>query len=374
VGSFETVVIGGGVVGTAVAYGLAGRGVATALIDEGDIAHRASRGTFCLVWVQGKGDGSPSYAAWARDSAELFPDFARELQGLTGVDICYSKRGGVKLCFSDAEMAEREVLLERIKAYPGAADFEMMDRKALDDLLPGLGPDVVGASYCADDGHCSALYLLRALHAGFLARGGRYLNNAGTSRIRPREKGFAVDAGEREIAAERVVLAAGLDNARLAPMVGLKVPIKPNRGQILVTERLRPILDLPTNFIRQTREGSFMLGDSHEDVGFDDGTKASVLGDIARYAVRVFPFLAGMRILRAWGCLRTWPPDGFPIYDRSPAGAFVLNCHSGVSLAAVHATRLVEWICDDDGAPSLEAFSADRFDVEEAAREKEVFG
>lgn len=366
-GSFETVVIGGGLVGTAVAFGLAGRGVATALIDEGDIAHRASRGNFCLVWVQGKGDGSPSYAAWARESADLFPEFARELRDMTGVDVGYSKRGGVKLCFSDAEMAEREVLLERIKAYPGAADFEMMERQALDDLVPGLGPDIVGASYCADDGHCSAPYLLRALHAGFMARGGRYVNDARVDQIRPRGEGFTIDVGESEIETKRVILAAGLDNARLAPMVDLRMPIKPNRGQILVTERLRPILDLPTNYIRQTQEGSIMIGDSHEDVGFDDGTTAGVIGDIARYGVRVFPFLAGVRIVRVWGCLRTWPPDGFPIYDRSPAGAFVFSCHSGVSLAAAHATRLVEWICDDDGALSMEAFSADRFAVEEAA-------
>ena len=368
-GNFETVVIGGGLVGTAVAYGLAGRGVATALIDEGDVAHRASRGNFCLVWVQGKGGGSPSYAAWARESAELFPDFARQLRERTGVDVCYSKRGGVKLCFGDAEMAERKALLERIKAYPGGAAFEMMERPALDDLMPGLGPDVVGASYCADDGHCNALYLLRALHAGFLALGGRYLNQAGAARVRPRGEGFTIDAGGRQIEAERVILAAGLDNARLAPMVGLRVPITPNRGQVLVTERLRPIMDLPTHLIRQTQEGSVMIGDSHEDVGFDDGTTAGVMGDIARYAVRVFPFLAGVRIVRVWGCLRTWPPDGFPIYDRSPshAGAFALSCHSGVSLAAVHATRLVAWICDDDGAPSLEDFSADRFDVEKAA-------
>ena len=367
--SFETVVIGGGLVGTAAAYGLAGRGVATALIDEGDVAHRASRGNFCLVWVQGKGDGSPSYAAWARESAELFPGFARELQDLTGVDIGYSKKGGVKLCFSDTEMAERKGLLERIKTYPGAADFEMVDRKALDDLVPGLGPDIVGASYCTDDGHCSAPYLLRALHAGFLARGGHYLNGAGARQIRPQGKGFTVDVGTREIEAERVILAAGLDNARLAPMVGLHVPIKPNRGQILVTERLQPILNVPTNFIRQTQEGSIMIGDSHEDVGFDDRTTPGVTGDIARYAVRVFPFLAGVRIVRVWGCLRTWPPDGFPIYDRSlsHAGAFVLSCHSGVSLAATHATRLVEWICDDDGAPNLEAFSANRFDIGMAA-------
>ena len=69
VGPVDVVVIGGGLVGSAVAWGLGRAGARVVVLDEGDDALRASRGNFGLVWVQGKGDGMPEYAAWTRNSA-----------------------------------------------------------------------------------------------------------------------------------------------------------------------------------------------------------------------------------------------------------------------------------------------------------------
>src|SRR3546814_2200252 len=75
-------------------------------------------------------------------------------------------------------------------------------------------------------------------------------------------------------------------------MLGMNVPIHPERGQIIVTERLQPLLDLPVGMTRQTNEGSLQLGNSHEDVGFDNGTTLDVTQRIAARAVRAFPQLA----------------------------------------------------------------------------------
>ena len=66
--AYDTVVVGGGLVGMAVAYGLAKRGINVAVADEGDAAFRAARGNFALVWVHGKGGGLPRYASWTRTS------------------------------------------------------------------------------------------------------------------------------------------------------------------------------------------------------------------------------------------------------------------------------------------------------------------
>ncbi|MGV0820308.1 hypothetical protein [Martelella sp. AMO21009] len=73
-------------------------------------------------------------------------------------------------------------------------------------------------------------------------------------------------------------------NATLAPQVGLLAPIKPTRGQVLITERLKPFLDYPTNKCRQTKEGSVQLGSTAEDVGYDDGTSADKIEWLARRA------------------------------------------------------------------------------------------
>jgi len=225
---------------------------------------------------------------------------------------------------------------------------------------------VVGAIHSPMDGHVNPLYLLRALHAAFARAGGRLVNGAAVERIEPEADGFHIAGAGGAWRADKVVLCAGLGNARLAPMVGLEAPVVPERGQVLITERVRPFLPLPGAQVRQVGEGAVQIGDSHEDVGLDDGTRGDVVAWIARRAVRLFPILESVRVVRAWGALRVMTPDGHPVYDRAPR-ATVVNCHSGVTLAAAHAKVLAEWIAGDDDAGAvpdcMEVFSAARFDL-----------
>src|SRR3954468_12218994 len=107
---FDAIVIGGGLVGTAIACGLARGGLEVAMIDEGDIAYRASRGNFGLVWVQSKGLGAPHYQRWTRRSAEEWPTLARELGTGTGVDVGLSQQGGLQLCLGEAEVEKRRAM------------------------------------------------------------------------------------------------------------------------------------------------------------------------------------------------------------------------------------------------------------------------
>ncbi len=362
---FDIGVVGGGLVGVAAAQGMVGVGRRVVLFDEGDVAFRASRGNFGLVWVQGKGVDFPSYADWTRSSAELWPAFARELEAETGVRLGYSRPGGLELCMHDADYAAREAKLARLsKATEGRFEYEMLDGRALRERLPDVSTKVAGASYCPHDGHVNPLFLLRALHQSFVQRGGRYLPDHGVSAVRARHSGFEVRAGGRDWRCGRVLLAAGLGNIQLAPMLGLTLPLRPNRGQVLVTERVRPFLHLPTVQLRQTVEGSLLIGDSHEDVGFDEATVGQVMSGIARHAVTAFPMLKDLRLARAWGALRIMTSDGYPVYQESKdcPGAFVTGCHSGVTLAAVHAQRLGSWV-NGNTLPEISAFSTERFNV-----------
>ena len=112
-----------------------------------------------------------------------------------------------------------------------------------------------------------------------------------------------------------------------------------------------------------------MLGDTREDVGLNEGVTLQGIHKIAANAVRTFPFLAQARLVRSWAALRPMPQDTFSIYSRSRehANAFVLNCHSGVTLAAIHAEQLAGWIAGEDVTPGVDPFSLDRFDVQAAA-------
>jgi glycine/D-amino acid oxidase-like deaminating enzyme len=214
------------------------------------------------------------------------------------------------------------------------------------------------------------LRLLRALHAAIVAEGGVCRSCARVESIEASPAGgYALATQTGRIAAERVVLAAGLGNATLAAAAGLAAPVRPQRGEILVLERQPQFLAHPTTSLRQTDEGTVLIGDSQEDVGFDDSVDVSVLSSMATRAVRTFPRLADARIARAWGALRVTSPDGYPIYDQSQTmpGVFLAACPSGVTLAPAHALMLAPWI--DEGAlpADLAPFGTQRFDVRAAA-------
>lgn len=361
--SFDVVVAGGGLVGMAIAWGVARLGLRVAVCDGEDIAFRAARGNFGLVWVQGKGGRCLPYARWSRQSSERWSAFAGQLQRETGVNCGFERPGGIELFEHEAELESASALLESLRCQDAALTYEVLDRAALRKRIPAASPALAGALWSPNDGHANPLYTLRAMLEAFLAAGGVYLPRNEVREVRPRAGRFEIDTPSGLLEAGRVVLAAGLDNARLAPMVGVHAPISPLRGQIMVTERLAPFLAYPTLVVRQTPEGSVLLGDSAEDVGFDDGQTRSAMVDIARRARTAFPALAHARIVRSWGALRIMTPDGLPVYEesRSHPGAFVAICHSGVTLAAAHADLVAPWIAGGAAPAELEAFTTARF-------------
>ena len=140
--------------------------------------------------------------------------------------------------------------------------------------------------------------------------------------------------------------------------------MKPERGQIVVTERLRPFLNYPVVTLRQTDEGTVMIGDSKEESTDPAGLTLGVSATEAERAVRQFPLLANVNVVRTWSAIRVMTQDGFPIYDQSEShpGAFTVCCHSGVTLAANHALTVAPMIARGALDPSLVAtFSARRF-------------
>ncbi|MGH8778205.1 NAD(P)/FAD-dependent oxidoreductase [Paraburkholderia sp.] len=360
----DVLVIGGGLVGSAVACGLARAGARVAVLDQDDGGFRASRGNFGLVWVQGKGYGLTPYARWTRSSSERWPAFAASLQDSTGIDVALRQPGGFHFCFSDEELAVRKERLSTLqRELGGDYPYELLDAREVRDRLPAVGPAVIGASYTPMDGHVNPLKLLRALHADMQRRGVTLVNGVDVRRIEPQASGFVAHATQRAWRAPRIVLAAGLGNRALAPQVGLHAPVAPNRGQVLVSERVARFLDYPTLNVRQTDEGSVQFGDSMEEVGYNDFTTTDVLSAIARRNLRAFPLLRDVRLVRMWAALRVYSPDGFPVYDESTQypGAFVVTCHSGVTLAAAHALRIAPWIAGASMPDELPAFAGRRF-------------
>ncbi|NHI00413.1 FAD-binding oxidoreductase [Oceanimonas sp. MB9] len=363
----EVIVIGAGVVGSAVAYGLARQGLSVTLLDEGDRALRASRGNFGLVWCQGKGFGAPAYADITARSCREWPGFAEQLQAETGIDVEYDNRGGLYFYFDAAGRDARQQRLSAVQQQAAEAlPFSLLDREQLLETLPDLGPEVLGASFCPLDGTCDPLKLLYALLSAARRQGVSHRTRCRANRILVgQDQRLEVETTAGTLKADKVVIAAGLDSDRLAGQVGLKVPLEPVRGQIMVSARQPERLALPSLQVRQTREGTIICGDSHEHVGEDCGTTVEVMQAIAQRAVRIYPFLADIQVNRAWGALRIMTPDGLPLYEQAPMhpGIFNVSCHSGITLAAFHANQLANCIADGQLPASLASFRGDRFDV-----------
>ena len=141
-------------------------------------------------------------------------------------------------------------------------DTEMIERAALERMLPKirLGPDVTGARFGRRDGPVNPLQLLEALHRAIQHLGGRILYRSSVTGIEPDGAGFRVSGPSGTWQADKVVVAAGLATDRLTRPLGLAMPLRAERGQILVTERLAPMFPYPASGIRQTAEGTVTAG------------------------------------------------------------------------------------------------------------------
>lgn len=365
----DVIVIGGGIIGASVAAGLAGQKISVAMLDEGDIALRASVGNAGLVWFHSKGLGMQRYVDWSLQATQEWPDYAKWLEEKTGANLGYHKPGGLFICRGDAEFEQRIQLIEKFKKQSptGEYDCELIDRRAVESFLPKmkLGPTVTGGTYSPHEGHVDPLALLSALHQAFIMDGGQYHPNSEALTIGREGGTFFVKTTNGVFRAPKLVICAGQATPRLAIQLGITIPIRPQRGQVMVTERVAPILPMPTNGIRQSDQGSFILGFTNEEVGYNTGVTVEGLQFVAKRTVEIFPDLARLRIVRTWGALRPLAPDGFPMYQESEdnPGGFVIASFSGVSLSPLHYNQLSQWVSQGIRPEGIEIFSPRRFDV-----------
>lgn len=339
-----------------------------AVLDEGDTAIRASRGNFGLVWRQMKGIGYKPYADITNQSISVWRNYADELKSLTGTDCAYKQTGGLLIAGNTKELEHFVRMAEglRKQTTDNSFDFQLYDRKKLKTIYPGIGSDVPGAVFCKDDGICNPLRFFRSLHEAMVMQGVDYRPNNTVKNIsKINNGGFQIATDTSRFECEKVVLAAGLGNHRLAPMVGLNAPVKPLSGQLLVTERVQNFNPLPCNVFRANDEGTLLLGASEKDAGFDTSLDILTSGSIADNCLKIFPWLGQLRIIRMWSALRVMTADGKPIYQQSQThpGAFVATCHSGVTLAAFHGNELADAIVAGVFPDSFNAFKAERFNV-----------
>jgi len=356
----QVAVVGAGTVGTSIAYSLARRGVDTILLDRGTICGETSAATFGIIWVQTK---TPApYTRLSLLSSDLYPEVVRALDD----DVEYARPGGLRLATSEQEMEEAVRLAERQRLVPGLT-IETLDGDGVRRLEPAVGPQVVGGIYCHQDGHINPILYVHALARAAMRSGARVMPFTPVSGITRDAQGAVTGAvtSAGAIRAKAVVNAAGVFAPVVAAMVGMRLPIIPCRGQVVITEPLPPTLTRPLSIIRQSpKSGIFLCGETGDLVGLDRSTTPGAIHSVARRAVRLVPALARVQVLRIFAGLRPWPPDGVPFLGAVPSvpGFYVAVGHSGITLAPAYGKVLSDLIVDGRTDVPIGPYDPGRFE------------
>lgn len=369
----DIIVIGGGIAGAATALGLARRGTGkVVMFDEQLPTQRLSRGNFGLTWFMPKGANNPTYARWSRMATTQWQEFGAKLEEESGYDIELEWNGGAMHAIGEEQFnayAESVEKLTKICSDEGL-DYpvRMLDREEFAAKVPGLqlGEEVSGAMYSAEQGHVNPLPLLGAMRCAYQKHGGEYFGGATVSTITPKGDGtIELETSKGKYGCDKLLIAAGHGSSRLMASLGEKLHIYPQRGQLIVTERVKKVLDFPILAVRQTMDGTFMIGLSTEDTAYDAQITVEAMKSQAAGAIRLFPQLAKLNWVRGWGAIRVMTPDGSPVYHRLAEhnNIYVTTGHSAVTLAPVLEKQIADWILEKEEAPQISHFSNGRFNV-----------
>jgi len=366
---YDFLIIGGGVTGSSIAYGLSKNSNSSiAIVDAYDNTYRASVGNYGLTWMQSKGYKQPFYARLSEQVSYDWSEFRNELEEKSQIDIEYIKTGGLTFCHTQDEFAKLEKKISNLNSYyqHDSSKTVMLDAKELKKIYPGLGESIVGAAYNKQDGLLNPLHLLKAQLKLAQKQKVEYISHFSTATIDKSNDEYKVTSQDgRIIRAKQLVMAAGLSNMPLAAQLGINVPLEPQKGHILVAQKVPPLDLIPCFNVRQTKSGTLLLGVSNEDVGFDINIDEGIVSNILKKSIKILPMLKDVNLIRSWSSLRIIPQDGKPIYDTIDNTLHVITTHSAITLAPLHANEVSKSILNGKMPDNLKDFSLDRFNEKE---------
>jgi D-hydroxyproline dehydrogenase subunit beta len=327
----DAVVVGAGIIGACCADALTAAGMSVAVVERGSLAGGTTAAGEGNILVSDKEPGPElslaqlSNQLWRRLGEELDENIELEAKG--GLVVALTPRGHDGL----TALADRQR-----RAGVEARPVTPVDALTLE---PHLTPEVLGGVHYPEDlqvqpVRASSAILRRARRAGAVLVTGAAVNGI-TADCRGRVSSVETDDGS--IATPTVINAAGAWSGEVAALAGSDLPVIPRRGQILVTEPLPTLIRHKvydadyvgtvagdpgrasvSSVIEGTTSGPVLIGSSRELVGFDRMLNTALLARMAQRAIRLFPVLAGVNIIRTYLGFRPYPPDGLPIIGTDP--------------------------------------------------------
>ena len=339
----DVLVVGGGIVGSAIAWRLAKAGAAVTLVEKGPIGREASWAAGGMLTPVHLAEYPPPLAGACSASLALYEPLCREIAPLASVDPEYRVSGLLLLVTDDAgEEAAR--LLEAWKRERG----QPVERLTADEtvaLEPKVTPKVRRALRLPDIAQVRNNRMAVALCEAAARKGAEIRPDTpvtGFLRVPGRVNGVKTPRGD--IYAKTTVLAAGSWSSDLLRQLGLDLQVKPIKGQMLLAggppDFCRHMILNGETYLIPRADGRIVVGSTLEDVGFDKTVTIDAIGDLAARGARLLPELGRLPLVTSWAGLRPATPDRLPYIGRGPVdGRIVATGHyrNGILLAPITA-------------------------------------
>jgi sarcosine oxidase subunit beta len=379
--AFDVVIIGGGISGTAAAYELARNGVSVALLEQGELASMASGWTLAGVRQSGRHSAELPLAISA---VRRWAGLADELEA----DVEYRREGNLRLARTPEQVPE----IERVVATGRAQGLDLTflpDNRSVREIAPALSETVQAASCCPTDGHANPTKTVRAF-ADAAVRHGATIRTGTTVTGIVAEGGriSGVRTGDGRIAADTVVVAAGVHSERLIAPLGLSLPLRINAVAAIQTVPLPPLLAQVLGVAgadlagRQEVDGRLRFTGgarpwTHDldELAADYDAVQPPAGEIAAVVERVslvLPAFADAPVARVWGGLLDKTLDALPVLERTAVDGLVLAAGfsgHGFCLGPITGQIIRELVIDGQSSLPIEPFRSDRFDAMDRGEE-----
>jgi glycine oxidase len=343
--TWDVIVIGAGIIGLSLARELRKRGASVLVVERGEPGREASHAAGGMLANCGD-EIPPVLQSLANASAEMYPEFAQELEDESGLHVDLRSQG--TLLFTT-----KEKLLDSAPAN-------------LRELEPALAVEGRSAFLLKERSVCPRALTEAALKAA-RHRGVDVSSGTAVVSVDVRDgRASGVTTDKTSYRAAKVVNCAGAWAGQVAPYA---MPTRPVKGQMVCfampsRELLKHVVRAPEIYLIPRSDGRLLAGATLEDVGFDKRTVPETIQGLRRAALAMVPALKEARVLEDWAGLRPGTPDNLPILGAMPIpGYFVATGHfrDGILLAPATAQVMAQVVAGGSPAWELSPFAAERF-------------
>ncbi|MFN4032161.1 MAG: glycine oxidase ThiO [Fimbriimonadales bacterium] len=364
----RVIVVGAGVIGSAVALELRQRGAEVTLIDSNAEGGHTSAASAGMVNPFSLTPADTPALPFYLESLRLYPDWAQTLQAISHIDIEWRQGGCLRVALTETDAQQLTASLEWIRQYEPQARL-IATRDAL-QWEPMLNPEIHAAIYLPSEGWVNTMRLMRALHQSVKLKGVNFYNGVPVLSIEcagSRVQGVRT-VGD-SLAGDAVVLASGAWTDALTQPLGIHTPVVPMRGLILrigdLPSPIQRILSSPVGYVTPRADGTALLGATREQAGYDLRAAAESYAHLLHALARIAPALLRATITGHTVGLRPDTPDHNPYIGAVEGieGLYLATGHAyhGILMAPATAQAIADIVLNGATPLPIEPFHPNRF-------------